>query len=583
MVSINPVRKLRQIGHLASLAPYCKIILVLQVLSGLFSFIGLPMLVPVLNYIGDNQTAHPEKYLGIIENILLSIGIQPNFQNILIIAFVFIVLGSVLVMISALLAVYSLADLGKIYREKIFDAYSRVSWPWLLESKSGDLHFAIMKEVDRASQASLDAQRVIIYVIQVGILLAIAIKISIYATIMAVFIYGILGVVNRTNAQRIRALGEQHGKDFQRLSNTITTLQQNRKFFKTSLLNHRLIKPVVILIDRLAYSIKRENFMVQGQQIANLLVAYLFLFILMFFHKDFNLGYSDLLLILAIFSRIAPNFNLLIQAYSSLDGCIPMWESLHRRLEDLHRHEEQNGTQAFDEHDPIRFEKVNFVYPNGKVIFENLDLSIEPKKTTVFIGSSGIGKSTLLDLILGLQVPTQGTVFYGNIPHSELDKSTLRRKAAYVTQEVTLVDGTLLENLSIRTEEFDDAKIQSVLKKVGLDAVIAQMPQGSETIIGENGVKLSGGQRQRIAIGRALFMDPQILILDEATSNLDIESESAILETIKNLKDEFTVIIVTHRISSMRFADKIYMLEDGGISKSGSYEELFDRQEIKGL
>ncbi|MBL8013711.1 MAG: ABC transporter ATP-binding protein [Candidatus Omnitrophica bacterium] len=244
-------------------------------------------------------------------------------------------------------------------------------------------------------------------------------------------------------------------------------------------------------------------------------------------------------------------------------------------------HEEKDGVQTFDENASIRFEDVSFSYPNGKMVFEHLNFAIEPKKTTAFIGSSGIGKSTLLDLVLGLQKPTKGGIWYGHVSYAELDKSSLRKKAAYVTQEVTLIDGTLRENLSIRADESDHVKVQAVLKKVGLDEVIANMPQGLETVIGENGVKLSGGQRQRIAIGRALFMDPQILILDEATSNLDIESESAILETIRQLKDEFTLIIVTHRVSTMRFADKIYMLENGRIGKSGSYDELFRNETMR--
>jgi ABC-type multidrug transport system fused ATPase/permease subunit len=250
-----------------------------------------------------------------------------------------------------------------------------------------------------------------------------------------------------------------------------------------------------------------------------------------------------------------------------------MWETLNKRLDDLLEHTETNGTRVFDEHSPIRFENVQFVFPNGKMVFDHLNLVIEPKKTTAIIGSSGIGKSTLLDLTLGLNQPTQGTIFYGSIAHGELDKSSLRKKAAYVTQEVTLVDGSLRENLAIRLEECDDQKIQTVLKKVGLNEVIAQMPQGIETPIGENGVKLSGGQRQRIAIGRALFMDPQILILDEATSNLDTESEFAILETIKKLKEEFTILIVTHRISSVRFADNIFLIENGSAVEK-TYDEL---------
>jgi ABC-type multidrug transport system fused ATPase/permease subunit len=577
-MAINPLRKLRYIVRLALLAPYSKTILALQFLSGIFSFIGLPMLVPVLNYLGDAPTAHPEKYLGIVEKLLHLVGIAPSFHSILITAFVFIVLGNVLVTVSTLLAVYCLAEYARIFRKKIFEAYSKVGWLWLIDNRSGALHFAVMKEADRASQACLDAQRVIIYFVQIAVLIAVAVKISLTVTLMAMAVYGVLGLVNILSSRRIRRLGEEHGQYFLRLSNSMTTLQQNKKFFKTSLLNDQLLKPVVHLIDGLANAIKTENFVVQSYQMGSTVFAFMFLFVLMFFHKELSLGYSDLLLILAVFSRIAPNFNLFALSYATLDSCIPMYESLQQRLEDLARHQEENGTQVFDKYGPIRFEKVRFAYPNGREVFKNLNLTIRPHITTAFVGSSGVGKSTLLDLILGLLKPTEGRMLYDDIGHADLDKSSLRRITAYVAQDVTLIDGTLRENLAVRAGDVTEAKIQSILKKVGLDEVVAQMPQGLDTDIGENGVKLSGGQRQRVALARALFADPKILILDEATSALDAVSEAQIHETIRNLQKEFTIIIVSHKLSAVRLADEIFVLDEQGVCESGSYQELMDKK-----
>jgi ATP-binding cassette subfamily B protein len=137
-----------------------------------------------------------------------------------------------------------------------------------------------------------------------------------------------------------------------------------------------------------------------------------------------------------------------------------------------------------------------------------------------------------------------------------------------------LIDGTLRENLTLWSSETNDARIKEVIAKVGLTDVIEDFPQGLDTPIGENGRKLSGGQRQRLALARALFMEPRILILDEATSSLDARSEGLIQETIKRLQEEFTIIIVSHKLSSVRCADTIYVLEEGRVCESGNYQEL---------
>jgi ABC-type multidrug transport system fused ATPase/permease subunit len=576
-MTINPVKKLQYIGRLASQAPYSKTILILQFLSGVFSFIGLPMLVPVLNYLGNSQTEHPQKYLGLVDKVLGYAGIAPSFNVLLAVAFILIIFGTVLVTICALLAVFSQSEFIKRYRREVFDAYSRVSWPWLIDSRSGELHFSVMKEVERAAQAPLDAQRVIIYLTQIIVLIAVALKISVTVTLMAMAVYGLLALWNASGSTAIRRIGEEYGHYYMRLSNAMTTLQQNKKFFKTSLLNQQLLRPILQAIDDLSGTIKRESLIVQTQQITNAVLTYLFLFVLMFFHQPLSLGYSDLLLVLAIFSRIAPNFNMVSMCYASLDGCIPMYESLQQRLGDLRRHQEENGTRPFKE-GAIRFEHAAFAYPNGKVVFKDLYLTIRPNTTTAFVGSSGVGKSTLLDLLLGLLKPTGGHIYYGDVPHHELDKSSLRKITAYVAQDVTLVNGTLRENLAIRAADLEEGRIQSVIKKVGLDEVIAQMPQGLDTPVGENGVKLSGGQKQRVALARALFAEPKILILDEATSSLDSASESQIQQTIRNLQKELTIIIVSHKLSSVRYADDIFVLDNYGVCECGNYEQLLEKK-----
>ena len=570
------IKKLSIIPRLIAEAPHSGAIVVLQCLSGFFSVVGIPLLIPVLDYLKDGAVIQ-SKILLHLEKVLSSVGIPVGFGSVLCVAGILFILGQVLMTVSSLIAVYGQAELGRKYRYSLLEGYGNVDWLWLLDARSGDLNYSVLRKVDMASLAHLSSQRVVIYFIQMAVFLAIALKLSWSVTLMAAGVYGVIAVINIMISKRImRSAAEYHSR-FTHVANDLVMLQQNKKFFKTSLLNARMTGGVKSLVDRIAYLNKHETFLMELQRVIGMVLTFSFLLAVMYLHEPLKLDYSELLVVLFIFSRIAPNFTLLTTAFATIDSALPAYESVRNTLDELASNKESNGQREFRTDAFITFQDVKFVYPSGKRVFEGLNMTIAPRTTTAFIGSSGVGKSTLLDLILGLLRPSSGTIYYGDIGHIELDKSSIRKRTAYVSQETTLINGTLRENLSIRAEG-SESEMESILKKVGLDEVVRNLPQGLDTQIGENGVKLSGGQRQRVALARALFMDPEILILDEATSNLDMDSELTILETIKKLKGEYTILIVTHRVSSVRFADKIYVLDEGKVREAGSYSELFTQQ-----
>ncbi len=570
------IKKLSIIPRLIAEAPHSGAIVVLQCLSGFFSVVGIPLLIPVLDYLKDGAVIQ-SKILLHLEKVLSSVGIPVGFGSVLCVAGILFILGQVLMTVSSLIAVYGQAELGRKYRYSLLEGYGNVDWLWLLDARSGDLNYSVLRKVDMASLAHLSSQRVVIYFIQMAVFLAIALKLSWSVTLMAAGVYGVIAVINIMISKRImRSAAEYHSR-FTHVANDLVMLQQNKKFFKTSLLNARMTGGVKSLVDRIAYLNKHETFLMELQRVIGMVLTFSFLLAVMYLHEPLKLDYSELLVVLFIFSRIAPNFTLLTTAFATIDSALPAYESVRNTLDELASNKESNGQREFRTDAFITFQDVKFVYPSGKRVFEGLNMTIAPRTTTAFIGSSGVGKSTLLDLILGLLRPSSGTIYYGDIGHIELDKSSIRKRTAYVSQETTLINGTLRENLSIRSEG-SESEMESILKKVGLDEVVRNLPQGLDTQIGENGVKLSGGQRQRVALARALFMDPEILILDEATSNLDMDSELTILETIKKLKGEYTILIVTHRVSSVRFADKIFVLDEGKVREAGSYSELFTQQ-----
>ena len=223
----------------------------------------------------------------------------------------------------------------------------------------------------------------------------------------------------------------------------------------------------------------------------------------------------------------------------------------------------------------IKFENVSFAYGSRKPIYKNLNLEIRAGEWIGIVGPSGCGKSTLIKLLLKNYQIQKGRILIDNNDISHIDTIELRNKIGYVPQDIFLFSGTIAENIALGRTGVSFEKIVKVAKKVGADTFIENLPKKYETILGEHGTGLSGGERQRLALARALIENPNLLILDEATSNLDNVSENEIHGIIKKLRDEnITVIIIAHRLSTVMNCNKLFVMDNGHIVQSGTHEEL---------
>ncbi|MBC7804123.1 MAG: ABC transporter ATP-binding protein [Candidatus Parcubacteria bacterium] len=226
----------------------------------------------------------------------------------------------------------------------------------------------------------------------------------------------------------------------------------------------------------------------------------------------------------------------------------------------------------------IELEDVCFAYAGARdrPALRNVTLAISKGTSAAFVGQSGAGKTTLVDLLLGLLRPTSGRVLADGIAVGDLGEGWLRT-IGYVPQTVYLADDTLARNVAFGLPDalIDRARIQAALEMAHLSDLVATLPQGIDASIGEHGGRLSGGQRQRIGIARALYHDPEVIILDEATAALDSETEHQISEAVRSLIGRKTVIIIAHRLSTIRHCDAIYFLDDGTLAGSGTFDELY--------
>ncbi len=223
----------------------------------------------------------------------------------------------------------------------------------------------------------------------------------------------------------------------------------------------------------------------------------------------------------------------------------------------------------------VRFDSVTFSYGEGRPILRDINLTVTPGETLAFVGPSGAGKTTLLTLVPRFYEPEAGQILIDGIPLEKMTLESLRAQVGIVSQDVFLFGGTLRENIAYGRLGATDAEIEAAAHQARLAEMIADLPDGLDTVVGERGVRLSGGQKQRVAIARAFLRNPPILILDEATSALDTETEREIQAALDALSEGRTTLVIAHRLATIRDADRIVVLEDGRITEIGTHDDLF--------
>lgn len=244
------------------------------------------------------------------------------------------------------------------------------------------------------------------------------------------------------------------------------------------------------------------------------------------------------------------------------------------------RHCERSEAISLTNHQALHLQNITFTYPNAaKLALNNISLSIPLNTTVGFVGESGSGKSTTIDLILGLIDPQEGQMLLDETPITPANKRAWQNNIGFVPQSIFLSEGTIAENIAfgINKADINLEQVQKAVKLAHLEELVNSLPAGLNTPVGERGVKLSGGQRQRIGIARALYNDASILVFDEATSALDGITEKIIMDAIHELSGQRTIILIAHRLKTVRQCNTILLMEKGKLIDQGSYEELVER------
>ena len=276
--------------------------------------------------------------------------------------------------------------------------------------------------------------------------------------------------------------------------------------------------------------------------------------------------------------RILPSLQLIYSSIAQVTFVRPTLDKLYKDIKDIKKSIEEKNNNIFTLKKSIRLKNIFFNYPETqRLAIDNVSLSILSGSKVGFVGATGSGKTTIIDIILGLLQPQKGNLIIDETIITRQNFKPWQRSIGYVPQQIYLSDNTIAANIAFgfETKDINMGQVEKVSRIANLhEFVISELPKQYLTTIGERGVRLSGGQLQRIGIARALYRDPKVLIFDEATSALDNLTEKAVMDTINNLSKDITIILIAHRLDTLKDCDNIFVMEKGRLIEEGTFEEL---------
>ena len=429
----------------------------------------------------------------------------------------------------------------------------------------------LTRAFDFATRATVAAGFTITYVV---LALVVNPVLAVAFIALAIPAYFLLRVAFRT-VQRVSVLNTENNGLLQ--SHLVQTLN-GFKYFKATASTRGISRAVSTAIGeqgRLLYAQRRLDSLVRNG--IDMLTVLLIVALLLYYVEVVGTAFVEMVFMLVILRRtlsFAQTTQRSFQQFLDVSGSVRLFQRLGDELS-ANREQFEHGAVAPDFDLPIRLDNVSFRYEGSPPVLDGVNLAILPRQKVAFVGISGAGKTTLATMLTGILRPTSGDISIGGVPYSRIDQRRLREGIGYVTQESIIFNDTVRNNVSLWDE--DENSLENVIpaaRTAHASEFIEDLPAGYDTLLGDNGMKISGGQRQRVAMARELYKNARLLIFDEGTSALDTESERIIQENIDELRDNTTLILIAHRLSTVRNSDMIFVLDGGRVIEQGTYEYL---------
>jgi ABC-type multidrug transport system fused ATPase/permease subunit len=553
---------------------------VLIVLLGIANMISVFSIAPVVDTLLEKNPSEISLFTKIAADIL-NIEEFNVFSSLLffVLAITLTAIGSIIVQYYILNIKYaSVTDLiGKSFTQFYKSKYSFFS-----ETDKGRLLNTFQKESEKIAIVIQDVTRFVSYFIQLLLYLFIPFYISTSMSLIFIFTAVIFCAPVFLLNRKVHPMGVKETSTFNAVSKNIqesfsaaklilsygrqdTTVQKYLNFYKNYT---QVTTPLQLIIFTI-------NVMIIPLGTSAAMVA-------IYWGYQSGINLSEVTMILFTFFRMLPLVGQLSQSRSQIIAFSPAIEQLNELNAEAKIYEESSGGKIFkDFAKEITLKNISYKYPNGKEVIKNVTLNFPKNKSIAIVGSSGSGKTTIMDILLGLYYPTSGTIEVDGSLLSNFDINSYRNKLGYVPQEPFLFDDTVRNNMLWSKPDATEDEIWEALEIANAKDVVLALKNGLDTKTGDRGASLSGGQRQRIALARTIIKKPLILLLDEATSSLDNESERYIQKSINNISKNTTMITIAHRLSTIKSADYIYVLESGEILEHGTSDELMSNGDSK--
>jgi ATP-binding cassette, subfamily B, bacterial len=561
---------------------YLAALLVMSVVLGLLETFQIVLLYPIMNATIDFQgpeIAMFEPFYAAVRNIV-------TLPDIVLFSLLFILLVFLTFLLSLVYrytSIYLTKTVITRTKRSIFDRLVSNDYHYFVENKRGDIIYNVVSAPAEVrhfleTSTSMLSESIIVVTIIVTLLF-------ISTTAVAVLLGGgflfilVVRVIGRKVAFRLGRLQMRSMRsENEVISGYLTGLRQIRSVcgdgywrqkYDTAL-DEYWNKYIRLSFFRMIPAATLQFLFMVG-------IAALVIFFYYLYHERFL--YIIPLMGAFVFSamKVIPRLSGLSNQYMDIMDQWPNLDAIYRFLNDPRYHTIHNGTRIFGTlNTDIVFDKVAFSYYPDQQLLEGIDIVIRHKRVTALVGHSGSGKSTLVSLLLRYYDVDGGSIRINGYDLRDFDRSTLLQKIGYVSQDTFVYNVSIRENIAFGGT-YSDAEIVEASQKANIHDFIDRLPEKYDSIVGDQGIKLSGGEKQRIAIARALVRNPELLVLDEATSNLDNEAEAVVQDSINRVSANITTFIIAHRLSTIRKADTIYVMSRGRIAESGTHDELMAR------
>ncbi len=566
------------------------LIYALGIIASVLEGFGILMLLPLLQSIDAGSEIQKNENLinQILYGIINSLGLSESLVSILIIISTAFILKGIITFLSLGFTAYLIGQLLKEIKMRLFTLYSSMTFGYFSSKNTGDLINLINEQPTKALEAFKQLSLLGSHLINTLILMTLAFMITFSFGAMALVLGIILMILFLKMNSFVQKLSRIAAKENGTLTKWLIQSLHGFKYLTSTNQINSLKNYINKSIKILTSTQIKSGVAAAFTQSVREPIAVLFIMVIVFIQIFvFELRLEPILVSIALFYR-ALNSTLAVQsAFQGTFQTIGSMELVHNEFINQQNNRQEDGVidlKKFKKE--ILLKNVDFTYNNSKkIVLDQISLRIPSRTSIAIVGGSGAGKTSLVDLITLINRPDNGELKIDGVPHSQIKKSSWQNQIGYVSQDTIIFDDTIANNISMwQSKKNKDELYQNIknaAKQANILDFIESLPDGFDTIVGDRGILLSGGQKQRIFIARELFRKPNLLILDEATSALDSESEKSIQESVDLLRGNITVIIIAHRLSTIKSVDNIYLMDNGKIIESGSYNELRDNENSK--